>query len=274
MKSLNGRELADFIKERQAQQVRALRQAHNIKPRLAIVQTKADPVISSYVGLKRRYADDILIELDHHLVAQADALATIERLNADPQVHGIIIQLPLADQAATDQLLQAVKASKDVDGLSGQAEFTPATAQAINWLLAGYNIALENKRLLIVGRGRLVGGPLERLWRDSGLLPQLADANTAEADLLQLVRSADIIVTATGQPGLIRSDMLAPGVVVVDAGVASEAGELVGDLDPDVRRRDDLTLTPEKGGVGPLTVCALFDNVIIAARRQADNQSN
>ncbi|MBL8159103.1 bifunctional 5,10-methylenetetrahydrofolate dehydrogenase/5,10-methenyltetrahydrofolate cyclohydrolase [Candidatus Saccharibacteria bacterium] len=270
MKLLDGKELAGYIQERQARQVRALRQAARIFPRLAIVQTLDDPVINSYIRLKRRYAEETLVELEHHLVPQSEAEAVIRRLNDDDAVHGIIIQLPLTDPADTERFINLVAPHKDIDGLGAATEFTPATAMAINWLLAGYNIALERKQLLIVGRGKLVGGPLERLWQQSGLSPVVVDDQTPEADFLQQVRGAEVIVTATGTAGLITSQMLSPGTVVVDAGVASEAGRLVGDVASDVRLRDDLIITPEKGGVGPLTVCALFDNVIQAARRVAD----
>lgn len=267
MKELNGAELAGFIKERQARQVRNLRQAHKIAPKLAIVQTKDDPVINNYVGLKKRYAADIFIEVEEHLVPQEKAAETIEALNNDSAVHGIIVQLPLEDVSETDKLINLVAAEKDVDALGEKATFDPATPMAINWLLAGYNVALEHKNIVIVGKGKLVGAPLAKMWQASGLGVEILDAKTPEADFLQAVKNAQIIVTGTGVPGVIKSEMVAPNTVVVDAGVATEEGKLVGDLADDVRGRDDLVITPQKGGVGPLTVCALFDNVIRAARQ-------
>jgi len=135
---------------------------------------------------------------------------------------------------------------------------------AINWLLAGYNVDLANKNIVMVGHGRLVGAPLTRMWRDSGLQVTVVDRSTP--DIAQVVQQADVVVTAVGVPGLIKSSMLRPDTVVVDAAVASEDGKLVGDLEPAIRERHDLTITPEKGGVGPLTVSALFENVIRAAR--------
>lgn len=270
MKELNGAELAGYIKERQAKQVRNLRQAHKIAPKLAIVQTKDDPVINNYVGLKKRYAADILIEVEQFLIPQTEAVATIEKLNADAAVHGIIMQLPLENVAETDELLNLVAPEKDVDALGKNAIFDPATPMAINWLLAGYNIELEHKKIAIVGQGKLVGAPLSKMWRNSGLEPEMVTEDTPEAEFLQKMQSAQIIVTGTGVPGLITKDMVSPGAVIIDAGVASEAGKLVGDLADDVRQRDDITLTPQKGGVGPLTVCALFDNVIRAARERIE----
>lgn len=263
MRQLNGSELAGFIKERQARQVRGLIQAHHVTPKLAIVQTNHTLVIDAYVKLKKKYGADIHVEVEAHVIEQRDALRTIKQLNDDPSIHGIIVQLPIADPTQTEELVNAVAPGKDVDGLGAKPEFDPATPTAVNWLLAGYNIELNHKKIVIVGRGRLVGDPLARMFRESGLHIDVADKKTK--DLGALTRIADVLITATGSPGLIKSDMIQPGAVVVDAGVATEAGKLVGDLAEDARARADLAVTPTKGGVGPLTVCALFENVIQAA---------
>lgn len=266
MKLLNGSELAGFIKARQAKSVRTLRQAHKILPRLAIVQVNDDPVINTYVNLKKRYGQDILVDVDIHFIPQTDAAVTIKKLNTDNDIHGIILQLPLTDTSQTEELVNLVDPKKDIDALGKKAEFDPATPMAINWLLAGYNVELEQKNIVIVGHGRLVGEPLAKMWRNSGLKVTIVDRKTE--DISSVVKRADVVVSAAGVPGLITSDMLRPDIVVVDAAVASEKGELLGDLDPEVRQRQDLTITPEKGGVGPLTVCALFDNVIRAAQNK------
>lgn len=264
MRILNGREIADYMEERQARQVRALRQADHVAPKLAIILTTDDPVIASYVRMKQNYGEDILIDTDIHQTDAAGIVALIEQLNGDVTVHGIIVQLPLADGIDVDEVVNSVAPAKDVDGLGSHAQWTPATAMAIDWLLAGYNIDLKNKTIAIVGNGRLVGKPLNALWSGMGLTPTVYDDQTA--DLPAEIRKAELIVTATGVPGLITSQMIQPGAVVVDAGTASENGKIVGDVAADVRERNDLTITPEKGGVGPLTVTALFDNVIRAAQ--------
>lgn len=270
MKYLNGRDLADFVKERQAKDVRALRQAHGIFPRLAIVMTSDNPVIATYVRLKQRYGEDILVSVSVHKVVQSEVLSEIARLNADTSVHGIIVQLPLENPAQTSEVVNAVASEKDVDGLGERAVFDPATPIAINWLLAGYNISLTGAKIAIVGQGRLVGAPLLRMWRNSGYDVTPFDQENSD-NLLNSLRAYDVIVTATGVAGLITNTMLKPGAVVVDAGTAAEHGKVVGDLAPDVRLRDDLAITPEKGGVGPLTISALFDNVLRAARQKAEN---
>ena len=268
MKILNGKDLAEYIKQRQAGQVRALIQAHNIQPKLAIIVTVDNPVINLYMRLKREYGAALQVEVEVHKLEQAEVPALLETLNADDSVHGIIIQLPLADPKQTDELVNLVAPNKDVDALSHNASFDPATPMAIMWLLAGYNVELRGKRILLVGRGKLVGAPLERMLLSSGLDVTVADRSTP--NLAAVVLEADIIVTATGSPAILYASMIKQGAVVVDAGVASEDGKTVGDVALDVYDRDDLTITPTKGGVGPLTVCALFDNVIRAARVVVD----
>jgi methylenetetrahydrofolate dehydrogenase (NADP+)/methenyltetrahydrofolate cyclohydrolase len=264
MRILDGKELAGFIEERQARQVRGLRQASHVAPKLAIIQTIDNPVIDTYVRLKKQYGQDILVDVDIHKIAQNDLMSTISRLNADESVHGIIIQLPLEDESHTDEAVSAVAPEKDVDGLGRDAVHTPATAMAIDWLLAGYNVELRDKTIAIVGNGRLVGAPLAKLWQRAGYDVTVYDDSTD--DLNTGLRRSAVVVTATGVPGVITAGMLQPNAVVVDAGTAAEHGKIVGDLASDVRERNDLTITPEKGGVGPLTVTALFDNVIQAAK--------
>lgn len=270
MKLLDGAELADYIKERQAKQVRALRQSWRVIPRLAIVRMGEDAVTDRYLRLKQQYGEDILVETDVHMTTEADILEVIDRLNKNESVHGIIIQLPLSNSSQTETAVNAVAPEKDVDGLGRQADFTPATALAIDWLLAGYGVELTGKNIAIVGNGRLVGAPLTKIWQAAGLNVSTYDDQTT--DLTAHVLEADIIITATGVPGLITPDMIKPSAVIVDAGAASENGKIVGDISPAMRDRQDLTLTPDKGGVGPLTIATLFDNVILAARRVADKK--
>jgi len=264
MKSLNGRELAGFIKERQAKAVRSLRQASGVQPRLAIIVTIDHPVIDVYVRLKKQYGADILVDVDIHRVDQSEVPPLIEKLNTDTTVHGIIVQLPLADPSETEKIVKLVAPDKDVDALGDKPGYDPATPMAILWLLAGYNVELKGKHILLIGRGKLVGAPLERMLLNSGHDVVVADRSTP--DLQAETLKADVIITAAGSPAILYPDMVKEGAVVVDAGVASEDGKTVGDVAPELYDRDDLTITPAKGGVGPLTVCALFDNVIRAAR--------
>ena len=265
MKLLDGRELVGYIKERQAKQVRALRQTWHTIPKLAIIVASNNQVIDTYVRLKQSYGSDILIDVDVYSIEQADVSSRIALLNADVTVHGIILQLPLTDVTQTTELVEQINPVKDVDGLGSQALYTSATATAIDWLLAGYNITLQGRTIAIVGNGRLVGAPLAKLWGGEGLDVTVYDSKTI--NLKDKLREADIIVTATGVPGLITTAMVSPGKTLVDAGTASEDGVVVGDITNELRQRDDLTITPVHGGVGPLTIAALFDNVISAARK-------
>lgn len=270
MRELNGSELAGFIKERQAKQVRALRQAWHVNPRLAIVTDVENPVIETYMRLKQRYGADILIDVEIHRVPAGGALEVIQELNNRDDVQGIILQLPISNPDQTDELLESIREDKDVDGLRKKAIFQAATPTAISWLLAGYGVDLKNKKVAIVGRGRLVGAPLERMWLKSNVYVTVFEKGD---DLSQLI-NYDIIVSATGVPGLIKSQMIRTKTVVVDAGTASENGKIVGDVSEEVRQRDDVIITPKKGGVGPLTVSALFDNVITACLKIANQSKN
>ena len=258
MKELNGRELAGYVKERQARQVRQLR-ARKIFPKLAIFYDNDSPVMAKYMSLKQIYGEDIHIDVEVIKISADDAAEKLKAAADDTAVTGIIVQLPLAE--CDMAILDLIPLAKDVDGLRGESD--TATAMAIHWLLTGYGIDLEHKKLAIVGRGKLVGAPLMKMWTESNYDVSLFH----RGDDLEKLADYDVIVTATGVPGLIKSRMIKYGGVVVDAGTASEGGVIKGDLDDEARERDDLTLTPKIGGVGPLTVAMLFENVIRAANK-------
>lgn len=261
MKELNGAELAGYMKANQAHLVRSLR-AQRVAPKLVIIRNNDSPVIAKYVQLKQQYGEDIGVVVEDWL--RPDLALAISEANSDPDVHGVIVQLPLAGEQDVAHLVDQIAPAKDVDGLGVQASFDSATATAINWLLTGYSIDLEHAKIALVGRGKLVGAPLERMWLNSGY-----DVTTFRShDSLDPLDQYDIIVSATGVPRLIQNHMVKPGATVVDAGTASEGGVLVGDVDDTVRARRDLAaITPKIGGVGPLTIAALFEHVLIAARR-------
>jgi len=268
-KILNGTELVGYIEERQARQVRALRQAHHVFPRLVIIKsTNASPVIDTYIRMKKRYGDEILIQTVTETLEDDAMPEAIAKLNSDPTVHGIIVQLPITDPSKTKLIVNMIAPEKDVDGLGDGAHFDSATAMAVNWLLVGYSVDLQTKKLTIVGNGLLVGAPLARMWRHSNYDVTVLDKNTP--DIAPVLKESDVIVAATGVPRLITSEMVPIGATVVDAGTASEDGGIVGDVSDEVRERDDIKITPIKGGVGPLTIAALFDNVIRSATQVAE----
>lgn len=256
MKELNGRELAGYIKERQAHTVKALRSRKKF-PKLAIFYDNDSPVIAKYMSLKQAYGDDIGVAVDVVKITAKDAEEKLRAAAEDESVTGIIVQLPLKE--CDMSVLDLIPLEKDVDGLRGETD--TATAMAIHWLLTGYGVDLHGKKLGIVGHGKLVGAPLERMWRESGYDVTVYD----KGDDTSTLPDCDVIVTATGVPGLIKTEMIKYGAVVVDAGTASEGGVIKGDVDNAVRERDDLTITPKIGGVGPLTVTMLFERVLQAA---------
>jgi methylenetetrahydrofolate dehydrogenase (NADP+)/methenyltetrahydrofolate cyclohydrolase len=270
VKLLDGTELADYVTERQAKQVRNLRQSWNVAPKLAIIQTVDNPVIDTYVRMKRRYGADINVDVELLHVSNLELMDTIERCNRDDSIHGIIIQLPLDDETQTDAAVNAVAPEKDVDGLGEASHHVPATAEAIDWLLHGYNVELKGKKIAIVGNGRLVGAPLSKLWKQSGYDVTVFDEHSKNVE--KNLRRYSIIVSAAGVPNLIVSQSVQPGAVVIDAATTAEHGKIVGDIAAEVRERTDLTITPEKGGVGPLTVVALFEHTIQAARASIKEQ--
>ena len=266
-KLLNGTELAGFVKQRQARQVRMLRQAHGIIPRLVIVMSQAaGEVIATYVRMKQAYGADILVEVQVVACAQDDMLAAIEQANHDDSVHGIILQLPIDDPSQTEALVNAIAPEKDVDGLGEHASFVSATAEAIDWLLAGYGVNLEGKNITLLGNGKLVGRPLARMWREAGYDVTVLDRASEAVD--EVLLASDVIVSATGQPRILHDGNVPQRAIVVDAGTVSEDGQILGDTAPELQVRQDLVLTPPKGGVGPLTVVLLFDHVIQACLRR------
>ena len=256
MKILNGKELAGFIKERQSREIKLKEK----KPKLLIIRDSDNPVIKKYVDLKIRYGEDLGIAVEDFKANSTEAIKEkILSANNDENITAIILQLPILEKAKTDELTNLIAPKKDVDGLGENPKFDSATATAINWLLAGYDIKLDGKKIAIVGRGKLVGMPLYKMFKNSGFAVDLFHRGS---DLTKL-KQYDIIITATGVPGLVSNSMISPGTVIIDAGTASEKGILKGDLADEVRNRTDLAeITPILGGVGPLTISALFDHVL------------
>ena len=266
-RELNGAELVSFIKERQAKQVRMIRQAHHIIPRLVILMTpNASGPSGVYVRMKHRYAEDIEIVVDVEVCESGDMKSRVAAHNADASIQGIIVQLPIDDSSLTDEIVNSIAPEKDIDGLGLNAKYPSATADAVNWLLAGYGVDLTGKKIAVVGQGRLVGAPLTAIWQASGYDVAALDITTKNID--EALKQADVIVAAAGSPRLIRSEVVKDGAVVVDAGTTTENGVLVGDVDDAVRERADVMMTPKKGGVGPLTVALLFDHLIQACLAQ------
>lgn len=260
---LDGNELAAYIKARHAQEIRSLART----PKVAIIMHEDSGVATrTYVErTKQGYARDIgaVCEIHESALSTPELIQLIEQLNADDSVTGIIIQLPYPG-VDIDQVLAGVAPHKDIDGLNPDSNFDMPTPKAILWLLAAYNLDYKNKQVVVVGQGRLVGKPLADMLEASGARVTRCDETTA--DLKAVTLDADIVISATGQPKLITPSMIKPGTIVIGAGTSDILGSTKGDLDQALYNDETLKIARNTGGVGPVTVAALFDNLLIAAR--------
>jgi methylenetetrahydrofolate dehydrogenase (NADP+)/methenyltetrahydrofolate cyclohydrolase len=232
-----------------------------VRPRLAIVHLSPDRAADIYVGLKQRFGESIGVAVEVLRPATGELEAVIARLNTDPGIHGIIIQLPLPQDVSTLALLAQVDPVKDVDGLNPDSSFVTAGPRGIMELLAAYRVELSGARVALLGTGQLMGRRLQQLLVAAGA--QVEAFNLERPPDPTVLRRSGIIIGATGQRFLITSRDVAAGSVVIDAtGV---------DTDPALQRRDDIRITPTTGGVGPMTVAALFENLLEATVAAVQN---
>lgn len=257
---ISGKEIAEQKEKDHVERVRILKNKRVI-PKLVIIQTVDSPVIDLYVRVKKKYAEKIGIDVEHILATPTDIEKIISKSNIDEKIHGIIIQLPLDSNLKQDTILNLITKDKDVDGLCTDSTYTPPTVQAILWLIEKYVENFTTKKIALVGKGRLVGSPLSFLLEKKKVL---VDIFTKGDDLTNL-RDYDLIISATGVPNLILNTYVPRGGFLFDAGTAEENGSIHGDASDELYEREDIHITPTKGGVGILTVRALFENVIKAA---------
>ena len=282
-KIIDGKHIANELTGVLSEQVTALK-AQGIVPKLVNVGINPDERALMYIRLKGRLAEEIGVEyqyLDWSGRSQEDCLAQMARLASDSDVHGIIVQLPMHNWYDPQSLLNLIPTSKDVDGLSDQsllaikaddATMIPATPLAVLELMKRSGIELDGKTVAIVGQGKLVGLPLGIILQNQSIDVLTADVNTK--DLADITLQADVIVSATGQPGLITGELVARDSIVIDAGIVEVGGEIRGDVDRDSVEGKVSILSPVPGGVGPLTVVMLLQNTISAAKENSRlNQS-
>ena len=256
---LPGIAIAAREQERQANQIEGM----TVKPHLAIIQVGNDSASDAFVKVKQRYGEAIGVKVTLHKLDSKDLNAKLAQLNNDDTVHGIIVQLPLPAELNADEVLNQIEPAKDVDGLGADSQYASATPAAILGLLKEHQIDLADRKIAILGQGRLVGKPLAQILQDQGHQPTVFDEHSP--NIAAELPKYNVIITATGQPGLLTSQMVAAGTVIVDAGTSRVDGRLVGDVDPELYERGDIQVSPVPGGVGPLTVCALFANLLQAA---------
>jgi len=214
-------------------------------------------------------------------LTEAQLLARIEALNADPAIHGILVQLPLPAHLNAHRVIEAIAAEKDVDGfhvsnagllMTGQPLFRPCTPYGIMTMLEAESVPLRGAEAVIVGASNIVGKPMAMLLLQAGATITLC--NTKTRDLAAQTRRADVLVVATGKPRMITGDMVKPGAVVIDVGINRDAeGKLCGDVDFDAVRQIASAVTPVPGGVGPMTIAMLLVNTLEAAERVATQRA-
>ncbi len=287
---IDGKQIAASIRADLRAKVQNLQQK-NITPGLAVVLVGSDPASQSYVTAKERACAEIgIFSLDHRLPADTPQTALLEliaRLNADPRVHGILVQLPLPRQIDEAAILLAVDPAKDVDGfhpvsvgrmLLGQPTFLPCTPHAVMQMLARSGVELPGKHAVVIGRSNIVGKPLANLLMRKS--PQanatVTVCHTATPDIAPFTRQADVVIAAAGRPNTLTADMVRDGVVVIDVGVnrvpdaTKKSGyRLVGDVDFEPVSRKASLITPVPGGVGPMTITMLLFNTVQAAEQHS-----
>jgi methylenetetrahydrofolate dehydrogenase (NADP+) / methenyltetrahydrofolate cyclohydrolase len=284
---IDGRAIAKKIRADVAERVKKLA-AHGVKPGLAVVLVGDDPASAVYVGAKGKateeagmYSQTIRLPAD---TAQSELLARVDALNADPRIHGILVQMPLPKQIDPDTVIRRIQPTKDVDGfhpinvgkmLVGERDgFIPCTPAGIQVMLRESGVKTPGKNCVIIGRSNIVGKPMAAL-----MVQDNPEANCTvtvchrhTSDLAGHTRQADILIVAAGRAGIVTADMVKPGAVVIDVGTnrvndaASKTGtRLQGDVDFEAVRRVASKITPVPGGVGPMTIAMLMANTVRAA---------
>ena len=282
-RTLDGRAVAAQIRSEVSERVRALSE-RGVTPGLAAVLVGDDQASRIYVGAKHKACADVGIRSEQvdlpSYVTEGELMATLRRLNRDPEIHGIIVQLPLPAHLRELEVQRTVAPEKDVDGLHpwnigmmlrGEPTFLPATPYGIVELLLREGIPLEGAEVCIVGYGDLVGAPLSIMLAQDSIRGNATVTSThiKTKDLKAHTLNADILVAAAGVPHLISGDMIKLGATVVDVGVHRTADGLVGDVKYDEAAAVAGAITPVPGGVGPMTVAMLLVNTVAAAEQQA-----
>ena len=278
---LSGKEFAARIKEDAARGVAALKAA-GVLPRLAVIIVGSDPASEVYVRNKQRTCEELGIHSDHIALpaetTKEELLACIEELNVDPEVHGILVQLPLPTQIAEDEeeILSHIDPRKDVDGFHpvnvghlvlGAPGLRPCTPAGCIRMLDYAGIPIEGAHAVIIGRSNIVGKPMAHLLLERNATVTICHSRTQ--NLAAIARTADILVAAVGRPRFVTADMVKEGATVIDVGINRIAPKkLVGDVDFDAAAAVAGAITPVPGGVGLLTVAMLMENVVQAAKAQ------
>ena len=278
---IDGKALALSLREEIAQEVSALEKDSGIKPGLAAVLVGDDPASAVYVRNKKIACEKAGLYPQEHLLpvstTQEALLALIHKLNADPKIHGILVQLPLPSHIESRLILQAVSSEKDADGfhpinvgrlVAGDPVFVPCTPKGVIHMIDSTGLDIAGKRAVVIGRSNIVGKPVAMLLLHRHATVTICHSRTK--DLPSVVRGADIVIAAIGKPFFVTPDMVKEGAVVIDVGINRLAdGKLVGDVDFDHVKERAGWITPVPGGVGPMTIAMLLQNTLESAKRFA-----
>jgi methylenetetrahydrofolate dehydrogenase (NADP+)/methenyltetrahydrofolate cyclohydrolase len=280
---IKGSEISKQIKEELKQDIANIKENNNIIPGLATILVGENEASKVYVGAKEKackelgiYSERIDLPVD---TKESDLLALIERLNKEPKIHGILVQLPLPKHINATNVLYAIDPSKDVDGfhpvnigkmMLGEPCFLPCTPHGILELLKRSNTDMNGAEVVVVGRSNIVGKPVANmLLQKNGGNATVTICHTGTKDIPSHTRRADILIVAVGKPKAITADMVKEGVVVIDVGVNRLETGLCGDVDFDSVKEKARAITPVPGGVGPMTIVMLMKNTVQSAKMHA-----
>ena len=280
MQILDGKAVAARVLGEVAQGVREFGSATGARPTLAVVLVGEFAPSKIYVRNKKKAADEAGIASRDYLFpegcSQEKLVATLQEINRDRSIHGVLLQLPLPAGLGEDAAVGAIAPEKDVDGLhpvnlgrllAGKPQMVPCTPAGCLEILDHYGVKLEGVEAVVLGRSRLVGKPLAQLLL--GRHATVTMCHTRTRDLGAHTRRADVLCVAAGKAGVVTGDMIKEGAVVIDVGITRlDSGKLAGDVDFESASRRVAAITPVPGGVGPMTVAMLLRNTLVAARRQ------
>lgn len=277
-KLLEGKTPANKITENLTKEIKNLKN-DGINPTLCVIEVGDDPASKIYLRVKRNLAKKVGInEVGLHFPAdtsQAELLGKIKELNQDPNINGIMVQLPVPPQIDPRAIFETIAPEKDADGFSplnlgrlweGQSDIIPATVRSILTLIDYYGIEMAGKNTVIIGRSVIVGKPLAAVLLGRDATVTIAHSKTR--DLASLTKNADVIISDVGKAHLVTEDMVKDGAVIIDVGMNRENGKLMGDVDFDTVAPKADAITPVPGGVGPLTVASLMKQAVILTRKQ------
>jgi len=284
---ISGTETAKQIREELKEEIAQLKEKHNVVPGLVTVLVGEDPASQVYVGQKEKTSTALGIYSERHdlpaSTSEQELLTLIDKLNKDPKINGILVQLPLPKHINETNVLYAIDPKKDVDGfhpvnvgklMIGEPDYLPCTPHGIQQLLIRSGVKIEGAEVVVVGRSNIVGKPIANmlLQKGAGANATVTVCHTKTRDISFHTKRADILIVAAGRPKAITADMVKEGVVVIDVGVnrigMSESGKaiLAGDVDFDSVKEKAAAITPVPGGVGPMTITMLMLNTVRAAK--------